>query len=132
MGGGGGRRRGRPGRDGQRGAETLELMGGLPLLAMTMLIVWQGVVLMRQQAEVESDARLLARAAVICAAAPPSQALLTDLDPTARDARIQSTFDRHTQLHSVGLTLAAQSVLPGLDITSYRPHAVVVMHAEPC
>ena len=120
---------------GQGGAETLELMGGLPLLALVLMVVWQGVVLMRDQAELESDARLLARAAVICGAESPSLLLLRAIDPQAHDVRLDHRYDEHTFMHTVSLTMAEQSVVPwgdGPRGPGFRPHAEVVMRAEPC
>jgi hypothetical protein len=120
---------------GERGAETLEFVGALPLLALMVMTSWQGIVLMRQQAEAEADARLLARAAVICAAEPPSVALLETFDPQAAAAHITTMFDARTHVATVSVTLPPQPVVTGIDVAGgagFTPHASVSMRAEPC
>jgi len=121
----------RRGRDGQAGAETLELVAILPLLALVFLAIWQGVVLVRQQIEAQSDARELARRAALCARAAPT-AQLGDVDPGARGSAVTAG---HTQLVRVEVHLVPAIVLPGFAVDTrspLAPRAVVTMRREPC
>lgn len=124
----------RRGRAGQMGAETLELVAVLPLLGLVLLAVWQGVVLVRQQVEAQSDARELARRAVLCARAA-TPAGLASVDPSARGTAQTSGASGRGEMVRVEVRLAPQLVLPGfvLDAGSpLAPRAVMVMRREPC
>jgi hypothetical protein len=124
----------RRGRAGQAGAETLELVAILPLLGLVFLVAWQGVVLVRQQIEAQSDARELARRAALCARAAPT-ATLADVDPPARGAALTTGMTGRTQVIRVEVRLVPQTVLPGLVLDTrspLAPRAVVVMRREPC
>ncbi len=64
-------------RPGERGAETLELVAGLPLLGVVVTALLQGAALVEDRARAASDARELVRHAVVCehrAAAPAAVA----------------------------------------------------------
>jgi hypothetical protein len=106
----------------------------LPLLGLVLLAVWQGVVLVRQQVEAQSDARELARRAALCArAAPPSG--LRAVDPSAAGSVQTSGLTGRGETVRVEVRLVPQVVLPGfvLDAASpFAPRAVVVMRREPC
>jgi len=124
----------RRGRSGQAGAETLELVAILPLLGLVFLVAWQGVVLVRQQIEAQSDARELARRAALCARAAPT-ATLADVDPPARGTARTTGMAGRTQVIRVEVRLVPQTVLPGLVLDTrspLAPRAIVVMRREPC
>ena len=121
---------GRRGRAGQRGAETLELVAILPLLGLTLLLAWQAVVLVRQQAQAQADARELARRAVLCArAAPPLT--LADVDASPGSAWT-ATVPGHDDLVRVDVRLEPATVVPDFPLHGMVPHASVVMRREPC
>jgi hypothetical protein len=123
----------RRGREGQAGAETLELVAILPLLGLVFLVIWQGVLLVRQQVEAQSDARELARRAVLCARAVPT-AGLAQVDPRPGTAVI-SGMAGHGETVRVEVHLEPQTVLPGFTLdggSPLAPRAVVVMRREPC
>jgi hypothetical protein len=124
----------RRGRAGERGSQSLELVAALPLLGMILLLAWQSVVLARQQIEAQSDARELARRAVLCAraTAPPT---LADVDSTATGTAVTGSAPDHADLVRVEVRLAPASVLPDVSLPldwPLAPHAVVVMRREPC
>jgi len=124
----------RRGRDGQAGAETLELVAILPLLSLVFLAIWQGIVLVRQQIEAQSDARELARRAVLCARAAPV-AQLDDVDPDAHGTAVSTGLAGRSAVVRVEVHLAPAIVLPGLVLdprSSLAPRAVVTMRREPC
>lgn len=122
----------RRGRAGQRGAETLELVALLPLLSLVFFVLWQGVVLMRQQAEAQSDARELARQAVLCARAATAPRL-DEVDSGAHGTVVAGSGGG--QEIRVEVRLVPRVVLPGFQLdqgSALAPHAVVVMRREPC
>jgi len=124
----------RRGRDGQAGAETLELVAILPLLSLVFLAIWQGVVLVRQQIEAQSDARELARRAALCARAAPT-AQLGDVDPEARGTAVTAGLAGRSTVVRVEVHLAPAIVLPGFALdprSSLAPRALVTMRREPC
>ena len=128
----------RRGRAGQVGAETLELVAILPLLSLVFFVLWQGVVLMRQQAEAQSDARELARRMVLCARAAPAPTL-EEVDHGAAGTAVTERGDgssgRDGQDVRVEVRLAPAVVLPGFRLderSALAPRAVVVMRREPC
>ena len=128
----------RRGRTGQVGAEALELVAILPLLGLVFFVLWQGVVLMRQQAEAQSDARELARRAVLCARAAPVPTL-DQVDRGAAGTVVTRGGGGGSgpdgQQVRVEVRLAPRVVLPGFRLdqgSALAPHAVVVMRREPC
>jgi hypothetical protein len=125
--------RGRRGRAGEHGSQSVELVAALPLAGMVLLLAWQCIVLARQQIEAQGDARELARKAVLCARAAP-QPTLADVDGATGTAVI-GTQPGHEEMVRVEVRLAPTAVLPGLDLgpaSPVAPHAVVVMRREPC
>jgi hypothetical protein len=124
----------RRGRAGQAGAETVELVAALPLLGLALLVAWQAVLLVRGQVEAQSDARELARRAVLCARAAPTLGL-DDVDHGAGGTAAMGAVEGHPDMVRVEVRLAPPVVLPDLrlDATSQlAPRAVVVMRREPC
>jgi len=119
---------------GQAGAETLELVAALPLLGLALLVAWQAVLLVRGQVQAQSDARELARRAVVCGASGPPPRL-ADVDPRS-DGSVAVGPDRSgQQMVRVEVRLVPPAVLPGLRIdagSALAPRAVVVMRHEPC
>ena len=120
---------------GERGAEAVELVAGLPLLGLVVLLIWQGLVLAGQQAEVQNDARIVARQHAICGSAPDSVDL-TRIDGNLSVANIDTTGSDGT-LVSVTVSFRPHVVLllPGFaDVLDQaaRPHARVTMRREPC
>ncbi len=122
----------RCGRQGERGAETLEFVGILPLLALVGLVIWQGIALVRQQAEADADARTLARQAVVCDAG--TLLTLRDIDP-AVGVGWAATDAAHGPWVTVSVTLAPTPVVSTLDLSRLgipSPRATVTMRHEPC
>jgi hypothetical protein len=120
----------RYGRGSEGGAETLEFLGVIPLLLMVAMLVWQGIVLVRQQAEADADARTLARQAVICDSRPMT---LHDIDASAQGAAVHLAAP--TPYVTVAVTLRPQSVIDKVDLGGWgfpSPRAVVTMRHEPC
>jgi hypothetical protein len=115
---------------GERGSQTLELLAAMPAVGLVMLVAGQALVLGRQQAEAESDARSLARAAVLCAI-PSAPLELTAIDPRAADGVV--TRSARDGMVSVTVRLPPESIL-GLDLgsTGLAPSATVTMRHEPC
>ncbi|MFN2451795.1 MAG: hypothetical protein ABR541_05530 [Candidatus Dormibacteria bacterium] len=117
-------------------AETLELVAGLPLLAMVTALILQGVVLERQQVQAESDARQVVRAAAVCGPVLSAVDRLRAVDPSAVDRGATVRLDRlgDTGLTRATVTLVPEAVVAGLSLglDGLRPHASVVMHDEPC
>lgn len=121
-------------RAGQRGAQTLELVAILPLLGLVFLVAWQGVVLVRQQIEAQSDARELARRAVLCARAAPVGGL-DAVDPRAQGTAVTTGVAGRGEVVRVEVRLMPETVLPGFVLdgrSPLAPRAVVVMRREPC
>jgi len=126
--------RARRGRAGQRGSQSVELVAALPLLGLAVMLAWQCIVLARQQIEAQSDARELARQAVLCSrAAPPPT--LAGVDPGAAGTVSIGAVPGPGDLVRVEVRLAPESVLPGVDGgpgSAVAPRAAVVMRREPC
>ena len=122
----------------QRGAETLEFLGVLPLTVLVAMLAWQGIVLAREQAQADADARTLARQAVVCAAPGTAPLALAAVDPVAfSDEAGVVTRDTTSNPPYVSVTvaLAAKSIFKDVDLARFGipgPHAVVVMRHEPC
>lgn len=110
-------------------------MASLPLLAMVTALVLQGVVLMRQQVQAESDARQVARSAVVCGPVLAPEARLRLVDPAAAGngagIRVHREGDSLTR---VTVTLVPEGVISGirLGLGGFTPQASVAMHDEPC
>jgi hypothetical protein len=123
-------------RRGQRGAETLEFLGALPLLALLMLLAWQGVVIGRERAEAEADARAAARTAVLCPRQPAGPSLV-DIDPAARsgDLRLVRSGAPDQGVVTATVTLPVQAVSSSVDPAAWGlgpVRASVTMRLEPC
>jgi len=121
-------------RPGERGAEAVELVAGLPLLGLVVLLIWQGLVLAGQQAEAQNDARMLARQRAVCGAL--SSVSLDRIDEKLTPASVDSTGSDSTVV-SVTVSFPPDVVLrlPGFaDVLDQaaRPHAHVTMRKEPC
>jgi hypothetical protein len=120
---------------GERGAEAVELVAGLPLLGLVVILIWQGLVLAGQQAEAQNDARIVARQHAMCGSGPDSLDL-TRIDGNLNMANIDTTGSDSTVV-SVTVSFRPHIVLllPGfaevLDRDA-RPHARVTMRREPC
>ena len=121
---------------GERGAETLEFLGALPLLAILIVIAWQGVVVGREQAEAEADARVAARTAVLCPrpVAPPR---LLEIDPagTGGDLRLDRAGDPAAESVTATVTLPVRLVTAAIDPGAWGlgpVRASVTMRQEPC
>ena len=101
---------------------------------MILLLVWQCIVLARQQVEAQADARELARQAVLCARAGPHPSL-ADVDAGASGSVVAGSPPGHAELVRVEVRLVPASVLPDVTFPAgwpLAPHAVVVMRREPC
>jgi hypothetical protein len=126
--------RGRRGRAGEHGSQTVELVSALPLLGLVLLLAWQCIVLARQQIEAQADAREIARRAVLCARAvfPPT---LPEVDEGAQGTVVTGAAPGHPELLRVEVRLAPTTVLPGLSLgadSTLAPRAAAVMRREPC
>jgi hypothetical protein len=117
----------------QRGSQTLELVAGLPLLAMALLAALQGVVLVRQQLEAQTDAALLARHAALCDAGEPAPTL-AGIDPAAGPRATVAPAPVRPPLVGVTVRLAPHSIIPGLALTGgpWIPAGTAVFRLEPC
>jgi len=119
-------------RSGERGAESLEFVALVPLLAFVLLLAWQGFVLLNQQSEAENDARALARAAAICSLNGPMPSL-GSIDAASMGGSAQ--VDSSAATVRVRVSLAPHSLLTGVDLRSVgipSPAATVTMWREPC
>jgi len=122
---------------GQRGAETLELVAGLPLLGIVVTALLQGAALVEEHARAAADARELVRHRVVCdhRDAPPA---VVAGDPALRSARV--TFTRAADpaggtLVTATVVLAPRILLPGLPAGPESPlaaRAAATMREEPC
>jgi len=120
--------------DSEQGSQSLELAAALPLLGLILLLVWQCIVLARQQVEAQADARELARQAVLCARAGPHPSL-ADVDAGAIGSVVTGSPPGHQDLVRVEVRLVPGTVLPDVRLPAdwaLAPHAVVVMRREPC
>jgi hypothetical protein len=102
-------------------------------MGMVLLMAWQGVVLARQQAEAEADARAIARAYVV-GCLPLEGAALSDIDAALRQGSI-TYGNPGERTVAVTVTLRPASVLPGVFqpgvASSLAPRATVTMRKEP-
>jgi hypothetical protein len=126
--------RGRRGRAGEHGSQTVELVSALPLLGLVLLLAWQCIVLARQQIEAQADARELARQTVLCSrAAPPPT--LHQVDEGAQGTVLAAAPPGHPELLRIEVRLTPATVLPGVALGAdsvLAPRAAVVMRREPC
>lgn len=120
----------------ESGAETLELVASLPLLALVTALILQGVVLMRQQVQAESDARQVARAAVVCGPVMTPAARLRLVDPGAaeRGAVVRVEREGDSGVTRVTVSLVPEAVISGirLGLDTFTPRSSVAMRDEPC
>ena len=124
-------------RSGERGAETLELVAGLPLLGVVVTALLQGAALVEDHARAASDARELVRHAVVCEhrAAPPAAVAG---DPALGSARVTVTTAGDATggvLVTASVVLPPRILLPGLPSGLGSPlaaHASATMRQEPC
>jgi len=125
--------RGRGKRAGERGAESLEFLGLLPLLILFVLVAWQGLILLRQSSQAELDAQTLARSAAICGDGS-KEATLWQADPGASaDSTAVTTWPAH--MVKVHVTLQPDMPFQGFNLQAIgvpAPSATVVMRVEPC
>jgi len=117
----------------QRGSQTLELVAGLPLLAMALLAALQGIVLARQQLEAQTDAALLARHAALCDAAEPAPTL-AGIDPAAGPQATVAPAPVRWPLVGVTVRLPPRSIVPGVALAGgpWIPSGTAVFRREPC
>lgn len=106
-------------------------MAILPLVILLVACGAQAMVLVRQQAEAESDARVLARQAVVCH--DGGWPVPAAVDPSLRLGDV--TFQRQQDSVVVNVRLAPATIIPGLSAgtdSSFAPRARVAMLAESC
>lgn len=122
---------------GERGAETLELVAGLPLLGVVVAALLQGAALVEDHARAAADARELVRHEVVCEhrEAPPAAVAG---DPALRSAVV--TFSTRADpdggtLVTATVVLPPRTLVPGLPAGTGSPlaaRASVTMRREPC
>jgi hypothetical protein len=121
----------------ERGAETLELVAGLPLLGIVVAALLQGAVLVEDHARAAADARELVRHRVVCDHRDASPAAVAG-DPALGSARV--TFSTAADpaggtLVTATVVLAPRILLPGLPTGPDSPLAAragATMREEPC
>jgi hypothetical protein len=124
-------------RAGEHGAETLELVAGLPLLGIVVTALLQGATLVEDHARAAADARELVRHRVVCDHRDASLAAVTG-DPALGSARV--TFSTTADpaggtLVTATVVLAPRVLLPGLPAGPDSPlaaRASATMREEPC
>jgi hypothetical protein len=115
----------------QRGAQAVELMAILPLVVLLVACGAQALILVRQQAEAESDARVLVRQAVVCH--DGGWPVPAAVDPALRLGDVSFQRDRDSIV--VAVRLAPATIIPGISAgtdSSFAPRATVAMLREPC
>ncbi len=120
----------RPAR-GEGGAESLEFLGAVPFAVIVALVLWQILVVVEQQAEAATDARVLVRDAALCDATRHPG--LRDIDAGAAGGT--ATLTTAGGYVTVTVTLPPQAILPGADLNRLGvvpPSATVSMRHEPC
>jgi hypothetical protein len=121
----------------ERGAETLELVAGLPLLGLVVTALLQGAALIEDHARAAADARELVRHRVVCEHRDAPPAVIAG-DPALRSAQV--TFTRVADpaggaLVTATVVLAPRILLPGLPTGPGSPlaaRAAATMREEPC
>ena len=106
-------------------------MAILPLVILLVACGAQALILVRQQAEAESDARVLARQEALChdGGSPAASEVDPALGPD--DVSIQKGPDAVV----VDVRLAPATIIPGLSAgtdSRFAPRASAVMRREPC
>ncbi len=124
-------------RPGERGAETLELVAGLPLLGIVVTALLQGAALVEDRARAASDARELVRHAVVCEhrAAPPAAVAGDPALAAARVSLTTATDPAGGVLVTASVVLPPRILLPGLPAGLASPlaaRASATMRQEPC
>jgi hypothetical protein len=124
-------------RGGERGAETLELVAGLPLLGAAVAAMLQCAILLEERARAVSDARELVRHQVVCEHRPLPATAVTG-DPAIAAGRVSFTTsgDRADgRLVTATVVLPPRTLLPGLPVGVDSPlaaRASATMREEPC
>jgi hypothetical protein len=119
---------------GQRGAESLELVAAMPLAALAVLVLWQGVVTVHRQLEADQDARTLVRQVVLCHDAGAA-ARLADVDPAGSAGGWAGPAPAPPSMAAVTVRLPLTSVVPGVDMARLGLGSVTgtaTMRREPC
>jgi hypothetical protein len=121
----------------QRGAETLELVAGLPLLGVVVTALLQGAVLVEDHARATSDARELVRHRVVCEHRDAPPATVAG-DAALRSGRVTFTTAGDADggmLVTASVVLPPRALLPGLPGGLDSPlaaRASATMRQEPC
>lgn len=124
-------------RGSERGAETLELMAGLPLLGVALTVMLQGAVLIETRGRAVNDARELVRHQVVCDHRAEPAAAVTG-DPEIAAGRVSfTTRGDHVDgvLVTATVVLPPRTLLPGLPAGVDSPlaaRASATMREEPC
>ena len=124
-------------RRGERGAETLELVAGLPLLGIVVAGLLQGAVLVEDRARAAADARELVRHRVVCDHRDAPPAAIAG-DPALASARVTFTTSSDAEggvLVTAHVALPPRILLPGLPAGPGSPlaaTAAATMREEPC
>jgi hypothetical protein len=121
----------------ERGAETLELVAGLPLLGVVVGALLQGAVLVEDRARAAADARELVRHAVVCdhRDAPPAQIAGDTALGAARVLLRTAPDGTGGWLVTATVTLPPRILVPGLRGGVDSPLAATgaaTMRREPC
>jgi hypothetical protein len=124
-------------RRGERGAETLELVAGLPLLGVVVAAAVQCAVLVEEHARAASDARELVRHQVVCEHRDePPAAVAGDALLTAGRVSFTTAGDpAEGVLVTATVVLPPRTILPGLPAGVSSPlaaRASATMRQEPC
>jgi hypothetical protein len=121
----------------ERGAETLELVAGLPLLGVVIAVGMQCAVLVEDHARAANDARELVRHEVVCEhRAEPASAVAGDPGLAAGRVSFRTSGDRaEGVLVTATVVLPPRTLLPGLPAGIGSPlaaRASATMREEPC
>ena len=121
----------------ERGAETLELVAGLPLLGVALAVMLQAAVLIETRARAVNDARELVRHQVVCEhRAAPASAVTGDPEIAAGRVSFTTRGDRvDGVLVTATVVLPPRTLLPGLPAGVDSPlaaRASATMREEPC
>jgi hypothetical protein len=120
----------------ERGAETLELMAGLPLLGAVLAVMLQCAVLVETRARAVNDARELVRHQVVCEhRAEPASTVTGDPEITAGRVSFTTSGDPDGVMVTATVVLPPRSLLPGLPAgvdSPFAARASATMREEPC